>query len=190
MCSTVLRMQSNTEMAATELEMKSSNDTINAVVVYHSGYGHTKRVAEAVAEGAGATLLAIDADGVLPEPGWGALDAADAIIFGSPTYMGGPSWQFKKFADETSVLVKFENAGGLRRIRSKAHHGCMDANTLAFKIVQQSIGEEPIKKKQPNSANRGRARAAALTPESRKSIAQKAAAARWQGRKDVPRSPA
>jgi len=82
--------------------MKSSNDTINAVVVYHSGYGHTKRVAEAVAEGAGATLFAIDADGVLPEAGWSALDAGDAIIFGSPTYMGGPSWQFKKFADETS----------------------------------------------------------------------------------------
>lgn len=82
--------------------MKSSNDTINAVVVYHSGYGHTKRVADAVAEGAGATLLTIDADGVLPEAGWSALDAADAIIFGSPTYMGGPSWQFKKFADETS----------------------------------------------------------------------------------------
>ena len=31
-----------------------------------------------------------------------ALDAADAIIFGSPTYMGMASWQFKKFADATS----------------------------------------------------------------------------------------
>ena len=81
--------------------MSSSNDTINTVVVYHSGYGHTKRMAEAVADGAGAVLFAIDADGVLPEAGWSALDAADAIIFGAPTYMGGPSWQFKKFADET-----------------------------------------------------------------------------------------
>ena len=81
--------------------MSSSNDTINTVVVYHSGYGHTKRMAEAVADGAGAVIFAIDADGVLPEAGWSALDAADAIIFGAPTYMGGPSWQFKKFADET-----------------------------------------------------------------------------------------
>lgn len=81
--------------------MNGPNDTINTVVVYHSGYGHTKRMAEAVAEGAGAVLFAIDADGVLPEAGWSALDAADAIIFGSPTYMGGPSWQFKRFADET-----------------------------------------------------------------------------------------
>ena len=72
------------------------------VVVYHSGYGHTKRVAEFVAEGAGGELLAIDAEGNLPEGGWEKLAAADAIIFGSPTYMGSASWQFKKFAETSS----------------------------------------------------------------------------------------
>jgi NAD(P)H dehydrogenase (quinone) len=72
------------------------------IVVFHSGYGHTKRVAEFVAEGAGAELLAIDAEGNLPEGGWEKLAAADAIIFGTPTYMGGASWQFKKFADASS----------------------------------------------------------------------------------------
>ena len=72
------------------------------IVVYHSGYGHTKRVAEYVSEGAGGELLAIDAEGNLPEGGWEKLQAADAIIFGTPTYMGSPSWQFKKFADATS----------------------------------------------------------------------------------------
>ncbi len=72
------------------------------VVVYHSGYGHTRRVAEYVAEGAQAELLAIDAEGNLPEGGWEKLAAADAIVFGSPTYMGGASWQFKKFADASS----------------------------------------------------------------------------------------
>jgi hypothetical protein len=56
----------------------------------------------------------------------------------------------------------------------------MDINTLAYKIVQQSIGEEPIKKKQPATAKRGHARAAALTPEKRKAIAKKAASARWK----------
>ena len=71
-------------------------------VVYHSGYGHTQRMAQAVADGAGATLVAIDAEGNLPEGGWDTLNAADAIIFGSPTYMGSVSWQFKKFADATS----------------------------------------------------------------------------------------
>ncbi|MBU1365273.1 MAG: flavodoxin family protein [Gammaproteobacteria bacterium] len=72
------------------------------IVVYHSGYGHTKRVAEVVAEGAAGELLAIDGEGNLPEGGWEKLAAADAIIFGTPTYMGGPSWQFKKFADASS----------------------------------------------------------------------------------------
>jgi len=72
------------------------------VVVYHSGYGHTKRMAEAVAEGAGAELIAIDADGNLTDAAWASLQAADAIIMGSPTYMGSVSWQFKKFADASS----------------------------------------------------------------------------------------
>lgn len=72
------------------------------VIVYHSGYGHTKKVAEAVAEGSGGTLLAIDAEGNLPEGGWEQLAAASTIVFGSPTYMGSVSWQFKKFADASS----------------------------------------------------------------------------------------
>jgi multimeric flavodoxin WrbA len=74
------------------------------VVVYHSGYGHTKRVAEHVSEGAGGELLVIDAEGNLPDGGWETLAAADAIIFGTPTYMGNVSWQFKKFADASSKV--------------------------------------------------------------------------------------
>ena len=72
------------------------------VVVYYSGYGHTKRIAEAVAEGAQASLLAIDAEGNLPDAAWAELAAADGIIFGAPTYMGSAPWQFKKFADASS----------------------------------------------------------------------------------------
>ncbi len=78
------------------------------VTLYHSGYGHTKRMAESVAEGVTAIagiegyLLAIDAEGNLPADGFETLKNADGIIFGSPTYMGGASWQFKKFADASS----------------------------------------------------------------------------------------
>jgi NAD(P)H dehydrogenase (quinone) len=77
-------------------------------IVYFSGYGHTKKQAEAVHAGAaavaGATvhMVEIGKDGTLPDGTWDALAAQDAIIFGSPTYMGGPAWQFKKFADESS----------------------------------------------------------------------------------------
>ena len=71
-------------------------------VVFHSGYGHTLRLAQAVAEGASAQLVPIDAEGNLPADGWETLNGADAIIMGSPTYMGTVSWQFKKFADASS----------------------------------------------------------------------------------------
>lgn len=72
------------------------------VVIFHSGYGHTQRVAQFVADGADAQLVTIDADGNITDAEWTALDEADAIIMGSPTYMGMASWQFKKFADATS----------------------------------------------------------------------------------------
>ena len=72
------------------------------VIVFHSGYGHTAKIAQAVAEGSGGTLLVIDAEGNLPEGGWEQLAAATAVVFGSPTYMGSVSWQFKKFADASS----------------------------------------------------------------------------------------
>ena len=74
----------------------------STVVIYHSGYGHTQRLAQQVAQGADAQLIAIDAEGNITEGEWAALDAADAIIMGSPTYMGSVSWQFKKFADASS----------------------------------------------------------------------------------------
>jgi multimeric flavodoxin WrbA len=87
----------------THLSTTSRKHTMTkTVVVYHSGYGHTQRVAQFVAEGAKAAIVAIDADGNITDAEWEALNAADAIIFGSPTYMGMASWQFKKFADATS----------------------------------------------------------------------------------------
>jgi multimeric flavodoxin WrbA len=73
-------------------------------IVYHSGYGHTQAVAEAVA--AGARGVAGTTVNLIPvaeaEAREAELDAADAIIFGSPTYMGGVSADFAKFKDWTS----------------------------------------------------------------------------------------
>ncbi len=77
-------------------------------VVFHSGYGHTQRMAEAVAAGAGSVasteLIAIDAEGNITDAAWATLAGADAIVMGSPTYMGSVSWQFKKFADASSKI--------------------------------------------------------------------------------------
>lgn len=82
--------------------MNVSYPALKGVVIFHSGYGHTKRMAESIAQGAQASLLSIGADGNLSEQDWAAIQAAHFIILGSPTYMGGPSWQFKKFADDSS----------------------------------------------------------------------------------------
>ena len=82
-------------------------------VVYHSGTGHTAKLAEAVAKGASSvadvkvqTIVIQGKDiieGRFKNPAvMEQLDASDAIIFGSPTYMGGPSGQFKSFADATA----------------------------------------------------------------------------------------
>lgn len=74
-------------------------------IAYHSGFGHTKRQAEAVHAGAAslagaeAKLYAVDA---LDDAAWAELDAADAIVFGAPTYMGSAAAKFKAFMDESS----------------------------------------------------------------------------------------
>ncbi|MEU7582948.1 flavodoxin family protein [Streptomyces sp. NPDC041068] len=73
-------------------------------IAYHSGYGHTAVVAEAVRAGAadaGATAHLIKVDEIT-EAQWELLDAADAIVFGSPTYMGTASGAFHVFAEATS----------------------------------------------------------------------------------------
>lgn len=79
---------------------------IQTAVVYHSGYGHNEVIAKAVARGAEkvgeAALIKIGADGAITDDDWKTLDAADAIIFGAPTYMGSASGPFKMFADATS----------------------------------------------------------------------------------------
>ena len=73
-------------------------------IVYHSGYGHTKVLAESVARGAG-EVAGVTARLLSSEEATADLDQLDsayAIIFGTPTYMGGPSAAFKAFADASS----------------------------------------------------------------------------------------
>lgn len=86
---------------------------MNVAIVYHSVTGTTARLAEAVADGCHsvpevtAALLRIEAADI--EQGRyhnrtviNAIDRADAVIFGSPTFMGSVSAQFKAFADATA----------------------------------------------------------------------------------------
>ena len=80
-------------------------------IVYHSGMGHTKAIAESVlagvlsVPGVEAELINTedlgDASGGALGPEWDALHNADALIFGSPTYMGTVSAGFKRFMDNS-----------------------------------------------------------------------------------------
>lgn len=73
-------------------------------VIFHSGYGHTKKVAEHVALGVEKVLGECQLINVdeLDDAKWALLDSSDAIIFGCPTYMGGVSAKFKAFIDSAS----------------------------------------------------------------------------------------
>lgn len=73
-------------------------------VVYFSGYGHTKVIAQTFAQPIDATLIEIDQNGEITEQDWQTLNDAQAIVFGAPTYMGTAPWQFKKFADASSKV--------------------------------------------------------------------------------------
>jgi NAD(P)H dehydrogenase (quinone) len=78
-------------------------------IVYHSGYGHTEVAAKEVAEGAkgaGATvkLLKIENAAADMQPILDAVADADAIIFGSPTYMGDVSAALKAFFEASSKV--------------------------------------------------------------------------------------
>jgi NAD(P)H dehydrogenase (quinone) len=72
-------------------------------IAYHSGFGHTAVLADAVAAGAreaGADVILITVDR-MTDVDWDILDAADGIVFGSATYMGNVSAGFQAFAEQT-----------------------------------------------------------------------------------------
>lgn len=83
-------------------------------IVYFSGSGHTHLMAQAIAAGASAQgvqveLLRITGKQIV-EGRWQdaeileKLHQADAIVFGSPTYMGGVAAQFKAFLDASGSI--------------------------------------------------------------------------------------
>ena len=75
-------------------------------IIFHSGYGHTAKLAEYVKEGAqrvpGTTVYLLKTEDV--EANWEMLNKSDALIFGAPTYMASASAPFKAFMDASSSL--------------------------------------------------------------------------------------
>ncbi|MGM5630286.1 flavodoxin family protein [Apibacter raozihei] len=79
-------------------------------IVYHSVYGHTAKLAQAVAKGAqineDTTVHLISVDDTQIK--WDLLEKSDAIIFGSPTYNGTISSGLKKFFEDSTKAAWLE----------------------------------------------------------------------------------
>ena len=92
-------------------------------IVYHSPYGHTAKVASCIAQGAEQAGIAVHSMNI-EQIDWEALDQADAIVFGCPTYMGSITSGLKQFMEQSSkrwlartwqgkLAAGFTNGGGL-----------------------------------------------------------------------------
>lgn len=123
--------------------------------VYHSQHGHTKLQAEAVHRGA-AGVPGVEAVLMTSEEAIARLDdldAADAIIFGSPTYMGSMSADMKKFLEVASkkwfaqawkdkVAGAFTNSSGFSGDKLNTLVGLM-INAMQHGMIYVSVGMLP-----------------------------------------------
>lgn len=142
-------------------------------VVYHSGYGHTAVLADNLVEGArdgGAAAVLVKIDSAADDfgPAFAAIADADAVIFGSPTYMGDVSSAFKAFAEASSKVLsvggwKDKLAGGFTVSNSFAGdkgHTIDSLSTLAAQhgMVWVSLGlnppSAPASERGPDTINR------------------------------------
>lgn len=77
---------------------------VKVVIIYHSGFGHTTKLAKCVCSGVN-SVAGVDAEMLTTEEAIkdiATLKEYDGMIFGSPTYMGSVSAPFKEFMDVSS----------------------------------------------------------------------------------------
>ena len=83
-------------------------------IVYHSAHGHTEHIANHVLKGAqgvsNVEAVLLRAEDLTQNPDM--LVPFDALIFGSPTYLGGVSGTFKTFMDATGRLWRTQGLKG------------------------------------------------------------------------------
>lgn len=74
-------------------------DTVRVLVLYHSDTGHTRALAEAVADGARSVPGAEVVLKPVQEAGNADLEACDALLIGTPTFWGSVATPVKEFID-------------------------------------------------------------------------------------------
>jgi NAD(P)H dehydrogenase (quinone) len=120
--------------------------TVRIAIVFHSGYGHTERFAQAISQGAkdsGGQVLLISVEDI--DHYWDEVETMDAIIFGAPTYMGSASAPFKQFMDASShrafVHQKWKDkvAAGFTNAASRAGDKLHTLQQLAVFAAQHGM---------------------------------------------------
>jgi multimeric flavodoxin WrbA len=71
-------------------------------IIYHSKQGHTKTLAEEVAKGVESTGGKPEMVFVDQSIDWELLNSCDAMVFGSPTYLGNVTGEFKLYFMDAS----------------------------------------------------------------------------------------
>lgn len=91
------------------------------LIIYYSGTGNTRRMAEEIAHGAKGLDVAVKVKEI-EYCNLNDLAKVDGIVVGSPTYFSNVAWQIKKFIDESIVLYRRG-----RRLRDKIG-GCFTSS--------------------------------------------------------------
>jgi NAD(P)H dehydrogenase (quinone) len=147
--------------------MSEAEKRIKVVVAYYSMYGHVRRLAQAIAEGAGgldgvdvairrvpetlaeealAALGALEAQRAqesVPVCSMDELAAADAIVFGAPTRFGNMCGQMRQFLDGAGGLwAKSALVGKVGSVftSSATQHGGQESTILSFHTTLLHLG--------------------------------------------------
>ena len=127
--------------------------TKQLLVIYYTGTGRTKRMAEEI--GKGAEQLGVKAEvKSVQECRFEDLAEADGIVIGSPTYFSNVAWQVKRLIDESITLYRKEHqlenkVGGCFTSSGTRRDGkdCISARVIAFKErVPRTTFQEHLKK--------------------------------------------
>ncbi len=132
---------------------KTGHSAIKILVIYHSQTGHTRKMAEAVAQGAGSiknvkVILKKAVDATL-----GDLLNCDGLAIGSPEYFGYMSGMIKDFFDRT-----YENARKKKEIFKKPYVVFISAGndgTGASSQIERICKGYPFKKVSEPVISRG-----------------------------------
>lgn len=147
--SALIDIDLNRKGAAATVGLNSMTNRFVAIV-YFSGFGHTAKQAEAVAEGVRAENVEVKLYRLTEKGDFEGsakieeLEAADAIIYGSPTYMGAPAWQFKKFADASARVwqkQKWKNKIAAGFTNSSSVSGDKLATIISFWMLAMQHGQ-------------------------------------------------